>query len=232
MKKILISVLMSIAVVCGTANAQCITDSTVTIYVDGSGNWKLNASYDVTNDSGCDATLFVVSYFNNEIINIDTYEVNESKVINDVLVCKTADGTAVTPEAVKVYMWQNGKIKPLSVSEAVLTEDKLEAANKTFTDNLKDFQVAFNHLDWTEADESIVRILNRCMNDVMTLNKQYLLTPEFVQRHYFDEISETKRLHDELTKEEQSALHSKLTRIDPTELFAYFINYFGLKKWV
>ncbi len=228
MKKILLSIFLCVSVMCSTVYAKCLTDSTVTIDVDGSGNWKLNASYNVTNDSGCDATLFVASYFNDEIINIGTYDVNESTVIKDVLVCKISDGTVVTPDAVKVYMWQKGIIKPLTVSECALTEDKLEAANKTFSDNLSDFKIAFNNLKWTEADEDIVAILNKCMDDVMPLNKKHLLTPEFVQRRYSSEITEAKKLYDAMEENERKSLYTKLFDME-SELLAFFIDYFGLK---
>lgn len=233
LKKISAAVLLSCIVNITIACADCISDSTVTINIDTNTNvCTLGLVSEVTNNDGIPASLFVASYFEGRLMNVQTYSVNESKTVSDKLICKKSNVETVTPDSVKAYIWQSGTVKPLSETENVFSEVKLQNANKTFMDNLAVMLSEIPKQKWAEGpEEEIIAILKSCAIDVMDFDGIYLLTPEFVQRYYYDELCDAKALYDTLTKDEKSKFQQRILNMD-IETTSYIIDYFGLKKFL
>ncbi len=234
LKKISAAVLLSCIVNITGACAECISDSTVTINIDTNTNiCTLDLVSEVTNNEGIPASLFVASYFEGRLMNVQTYSVNASKTVSDKLICKKSTGETVTPDSVKAYIWQSGTVKPLSETENVFSEVKLQNANKTFMDNLAIVLSEIPKQEWREWEEEIITILKNCGNDVITLKEKCLLTPEFVQRYYNEDLINIKTLWDNLTGAEKGNLWGRICEMGDdkcTYATAYIIDYFDLKN--
>lgn len=215
-----------------TAKADSTTNSTVSVQVVDNV-CTVSISTGVTNSEGTNATLFIASYFEGKLMKLQPFKITESTKIDYGFECAVNSDTQKTPDDVRVYMWQKDTVKPLSKTEYVFSEKNLASANKNFIDRLPKLKQEIKKKITEEGDiETIVGILNNCIDDVSKNSDKYLITPEFAQRHYSAQMNSARTIYDAMTSEEKKTLKNHVIYdIDPN-VSSYFIDYFGLKKWL
>ncbi len=142
------------------------------------------------------------------------------------------DGLLKTPDEIKIFVWNKGKLIPLTKSKGLLEPDEtgcnlaIQNANyemiryflKPFVDNGNSLTVteflSENYLSKEEDKDlvikSLLNIMEKCANQAYSYKDTHLLTSEFGRRMFYDELLEVYEL---LQDEENKAQKDKLIDI-------------------
>jgi len=107
-----------------------------------------------------------------------------------------------TPDSIKIFTWEQGKIKPLANSHEVLTTQVISAANAKIVSNILDYIIGTankksitayvrNNINFEAQHDKILALMDKMDECARIANQQketHLLTSEYAIRIFYDDV--------------------------------------------
>ncbi len=143
----------------------------------------------------------------------------------------------VSPDEIKLFMWQKGALKPIKKAQSVVTPELIEYANAEVVELLNAAPAAINHIryNWIlETDTDIIAILDKlqaCVDEAKPYADTHLLTSLFVRDTFKEELTEIQRLRNESDTKQMDKLESIILNDmgEHYETVEYLISFLDIK---
>ena len=211
MKRLFLVLLaLSIAVSCTGINAIALQESAASFDIVPINHYLPPASHEplminITTPAAVDSgTLIIAFYTDDKITTIKTMDASVSTKLDTIaleLSNSKEDGLPATPDKIRLFTWDKGRLKPLAkASDNMLTPDVVSAANRLIEINILDYLLGINKTNIINLlegefddvkDDKVILLLDamrKCANDAYSKKETQLLTSEYGRRMYRDEI--------------------------------------------
>ncbi len=170
--------------------------------------------------------LIVAFYSNGALTNTFKSNCEENADLNKNLSC------AETPDAVKVFLWEKGNLRPICASKNVLNASSLTKANAELVKLINDGLAEIHIEQFNGNGRKIINIIKNCAEDAKKQADKHLLTSEYVKSYYEDELLSAKVYYDGLEGSARADFQNAASKISSTEPGAKLIQYLGLESWL
>ncbi len=147
-----------------------------------------------------------------------------------------------TPDKIKIFTWDKTTLKPKTLCDDVLTPDVIKAANADVVESLSIIPEATKHIrnkclvrpedvedgsaeTWDENLFAIMDHLDACAKQATEDAETHLMTSLYAQSQYYDDLSQVRKLANNLTAQEQETMDFILKgTLKPSEFPTEYYN--------
>lgn len=136
-------------------------------------------------------SCFIIGFYTDgALTQISSYDISSTTTFKDITITYE-----ITPDEIKVFTWSKNNIIPRSLSEDMLTESIISAANaNVYSKLLEQLPVSTKYIrqkviEATDYDlHKILNDIDKCVADAKQYQSTHLLTSEFAKRKYRQEL--------------------------------------------
>ena len=147
-----------------------------------------------------------------------------------------------TPDKIKIFTWDKTTLEPKTLCDDVLTPDVIKAANADVVESLSIIPEATKHIrnkclvspedvedgsaeTWDKQLFAIMDHLDACAKQATEDAETHLMTSLYAQSQYYDDLSQVRKLTNNLTPQEQETMDYILDgTLDPSEFPTEYYN--------
>lgn len=150
----------------------------------------------------------------------------------------------ITPDEIKLMLWEKGRIKPLSSAQNGLTNEVYQNANKKVLELLKDTPSATNairaHVGEDDTSDTAVEIrvildaIDACVKKAVDGNygQDELLTSEYCKREFSQDLTGIMNIYKAslpATRERLTNIYNSYLEDEYVDIITNFIGFFNVK---
>lgn len=174
-----------------------------TIYGDHSDKpLKINITVPKLYSDGTVMAAFYTDGVMKKLVPVNISSTTKKATISFDITTGKDDELPPTPDSIKLFTWEQGRIKPLAKSHEILTKDVITAANARIVSNILDYilgtsskksitkYVRDNINFETEHDkiDALLDKMDECARLADEKKDKYLLTSEYAIRLFYDDV--------------------------------------------
>lgn len=148
----------------------------------------------------------------------------------------------LTPDEIKIFIWDKTTLKPKTLCDNVLTPDVIKAANADVVESLSIIPEATERIrnrflvwpedvedglaeTWDEHLFAIMDHLDACAEQATEDAETHLMTSLYAQSQYYDDLSQVRKLANNLTAQEQQTMDDLLSgSLNPVDFPTKYYN--------